>query len=636
MVEVFREGRRVLRDDGTCWINIGDSYAGSGRSKGSGGCGPSSGKQTTNKGAYFQSPINGFVPEGIKSKDLVGIPWMLAFALRADGWYLRQDIIWCLSGGTWLYARTQKGDMPIMVRDLHRLNPETVQLWNGKKWTQLKGMSKSERKGDELEIVLRSGERISCTPSHKFPTNKGLLEASALRVGDVLKTVKLPEPEAPKQPKHIDSNAAWIAGLFIAEGSKSEDTIQIAGHVKEIARWERLQRIAEEYGGSITRTVNGNKMDIRLYGKVLNSIIDELVSGKTAKDKCFAPVVWKYSDEFLASLLEGYLDGDGHHDVGNHRWRIGFTRNYNLERDLRTACARLGYKLTLKLSTSTCNGKRFPSFRGEIRHYRSGHWNESDMGEVVQIRKARCRYVYDLGVEDDPHVFALASGILTHNSKPNPMPESVRDRCTKSHEYLFLLSKSERYFYDAETIKEKATFNGPNAPDAIKSPYGQGFTRANGSWKGSEFHTGKTGIHQLGRSQKIRGVIVSEDRKELRSDIESRHRSAIPGGQSMQESPNGYRNKRSVWSVSTCPFSEAHFATFPPDLIKPCILAGSRPGDIVIDPFMGSGTTAIVAKNLGRNYVGIELSPVYAEMADRRIKRETAQLNLFHTREASK
>ena len=94
MVSVFREVRRVLKKDGVLWLNLGDSYAASGRSKGNGGSGPSSGKQTTNKGAYFQSELNGKIPDGLKPKDLVGIPWRAAFALQADGWYLRSDIIW--------------------------------------------------------------------------------------------------------------------------------------------------------------------------------------------------------------------------------------------------------------------------------------------------------------------------------------------------------------------------------------------------------------------------------------------------------------------------------------------------------------------------------------------------------------
>ena len=363
------------------------------------------------------------MPTGLKPKDLCGVPWRVAFALQADGWWLRSAIIWhkCLSGGAWVYARTQKGDMPIMVRDLIRLKPDTVKLWNGEKWTQLVGMTKTPRRGDEIEIVMRSGERISCTTDHRFPTKRGLLVASDLVGGDVIETCRLPEPESPRDCA-IDNDAAWFAGLYLAEGSRSDDMIQIAGHAKETDRWERVKRIAEKFGGSATMTVNGNGQAIRVSGQFLNAIVDELVGGKTAIDKGFATVVWRYSNEFIASMLAGYLSGDGHWDETNCRWRVGFCRNYNLERDLRTACARLGYRLQLKPTVAKYQGGEKPSFRGEIRINHKPHHNQCDAGEIVELRKSRCRNVYDLSVADDPHLFSLASGVLTHNS--NPMPRA--------------------------------------------------------------------------------------------------------------------------------------------------------------------------------------------------------------------
>jgi hypothetical protein len=444
--------------------------------------------------------------------------------------------------------------MPIMVRDLSRLKLGTVQLWNGEKWTKLLGMSKSSRHGDELEIVLRSGERISCTPTHRFPTNRGLLDAGDLQVGDSLISCKLPEPEIVKDCA-IEEDAAWFAGLYLAEGSKSGDTIQIAGHVKEVERWEHVQRIARKYGGTATRTVTGNCMNIRVYGKVINAIIDELVTGKTAKDKGFATVVWRYSNGFVAAMIDGYLSGDGHAD-GN-RWRLGFCRNYNLERDLRTACARLGYALILNLASVEYDGKQVPTFRGELRKERSGHWN----------------------VEDEPHLFALASGILTHNSKPNPMPESVTDRCTKAHEYIFLLSKSERYYFDSEAIQEPAIGGTPGNTKPTKG--GRAYDNGAGE------HRTSSNLHKIGARET--------------------------------------RNKRSVWTVNTKPYAGAHFAVFPPELIAPCILAGCPEGGTVLDPFTGSGTTAEVAQKNGCKFVGCELNPEYIEL----IKKRFAQRNLF-------
>jgi DNA modification methylase len=179
-------------------------------------------------------------------------------------------------------------------------------------------------------------------------------------------------------------------------------------------------------------------------------------------------------------------------------------------------------------------------------------------------------------------------------SKPNPMPESVTDRCTKTHEYMFLLSKSERYYYDAEAIAE------PVAASSIAR-----FAQDIGSQRGSDRVPGKTNgpMKAVGRRNVKPGAIMAAD--------------PVKG-----ESTFGFgelRNKRSVWTVATQPFKEAHFATFPPALIEPCILAGSPAGGVVLDPFGGAGTTGLVADRHGRNAILIELNPAYVEIARKRI-----------------
>lgn len=153
-------------------------------------------------------------------------------------------------------------------------------------------------------------------------------------------------------------------------------------------------------------------------------------------------------------------------------------------------------------------------------------------------------------------------------SKPNPMPESVTDRPTKAHEYIFLLSKAARYYYNAEAIAESAT-RADTSPQSI-GRLGQG---------GEQFKSARR----------------------VREDFD------------------GTRNKRSVWHVATQPYPEAHFATYPEKLIEPCILAGSRVGDTVLDPFTGSGTTGAVAIRHGRSFIGCELNPEYVQLARRRI-----------------
>lgn len=164
----------------------------------------------------------------------------------------------------------------------------------------------------------------------------------------------------------------------------------------------------------------------------------------------------------------------------------------------------------------------------------------------------------------------LRQDIIWH--KPNPMPESVTDRCTKAHEYIFLMSKSPKYYYDNEIIK-----------DQVKQDWG---TRDRSDGK---YHNEGTGL------QPHTGLEKSYEKS----------------------------NKRSVWTVTTKPYEGAHFAVFPTDLIEPCILAGAPVGGVVLDPFMGSGTTAQVAQSLGRQYLGCELNPEYAPLQKKRLAQQS-------------
>lgn len=181
-------------------------------------------------------------------------------------------------------------------------------------------------------------------------------------------------------------------------------------------------------------------------------------------------------------------------------------------------------------------------------------------------------------------------------SKPNPMPESVTDRCTKSHEYIFMLSKLARYYYDQEAIKEPAIYAGLTGQDES-------------GYKDAKKFNGKHTDKQRGHSRRHAGFNERWD--------------AMPKG----EQCGGMRNKRSVWNVATKPYSGAHFATFPPDLIEPCILAGCPENGVVLDPFGGSGTTGAVSAALGRDFILCELNPAYAELARQRISE--VSLNLF-------
>jgi len=167
----------------------------------------------------------------------------------------------------------------------------------------------------------------------------------------------------------------------------------------------------------------------------------------------------------------------------------------------------------------------------------------------------------------------LRQDIIWH--KPNPMPESVTDRCTKAHEYIFLLSKSSKYYYDHEAIKEEG--------------------------------------------------IIPAGTMAAKGSTERQNQKGVNARPPEYKEYDGQRNKRSVWTVTTKPYEGAHFAVFPTDLIEPCILAGADAGEIVLDPFMGSGTTAQVAQTLGRKYLGCELNPDYKPLQDKRLAQQSLE-----------
>ena len=194
----------------------------------------------------------------------------------------------------------------------------------------------------------------------------------------------------------------------------------------------------------------------------------------------------------------------------------------------------------------------------------------------------------------------LRQDIIWH--KPNPMPESVRDRCTKAHEYVFLLSKSERYFFDSEAMKEPA-----------KEWHGRAATfDRSGNAVADHIILGQNAAQHRPRPSVKRGEFNGKT-------------NAMPGREAFR-AVTPTRNRRSVWTVATRPYKGAHFATFPPALIEPCILAGSRHGDIVLDPFMGSGTTAAVALQHGRQYLGCELNHEYGSLQAGRISKVRGEI----------
>lgn len=579
-VLVSREIKRVLRKDGIFYLNYGDSYSTSknGRSA-------ADTKAAGNDDRTFRDKP--FSVTELPTKNLCMIPARVAIALQDDGWILRSEIPWikCLSGGVVLYARTQKGDMPMTVKDLVRLNPATVQLWNGEKWTQALGWQLAEinpnRKRESgiakrarangrdaklnyIELELRSGERIGCTSTHQWPTERGLVCSEDLRIGDILCKTQLPEPEYPRQPEYIPDAIGWFIGLYLAEGSRGgNDCIQISGHIKELERLDIVKGIVEAYGG-VCKIYNtkANTAQIHIHSRLLNAIIDNYISGRVASDKHLSMSCWQRSNKFLQNVLEGYLHGDGHWDARNNRWRLGFTDNKALATDLRTLCARLGVSLRLKRAEHQLNGEIYKGWRGQIRFstddrsINSGNFLLKQDSEIVAIRQSGGQKFWDIAVADEPHLFSLASGILTHNS--NAMPSSVTDRPGAAHEHVFMLVKSARYYFDMEAVRKPAQ-NRPFAGKEAKTK------RPNDTnWHDNRYAPGASGYghHPNGRALRTSDPFFDS------LDSYIAHLQDVRDNGGMLVDSEGVP---AALVVNSEQYKYSHYATFPRKLISPLI-----------------------------------------------------------------
>jgi hypothetical protein len=446
---------------------------------------------------------------------------------------VKRPLTWykCLSGSTKVYARTKKGDLPISLKDLVRCEPASVKLWTGERWSQVISWNENPTPVSPVEIELRSGEVLKSTADHRWPTtSRGLLPAGELKVGDVLLSTRLPQPDEPASPGGLDDElVGWFVGLYIAEGSrgghKTAPKIQIAGNVDEEERHRRLAEVAQAFHGTlVVHNTGGKAVSANLTGRILNAIIDTYVAGKDAYSKHLKGAAWQRSEAFLRAVLFGYLDGDGHFDAPNDRFRLGFTRrNKRWAQDLRTLAARVGASVRLQPGASVCGGVEFPTWRGELRF--DPTVRKTYDCEIVDIRA--CRWggdFWDVAIEDDPHLFALASGVLTHNS--NPWPRNVESSPVQRTEY--------------------------------------------GLWAVKRVKQSTRWVHNR-RPHKAYEDLVFEY--------------PIPVAQ-------GDRPR--------------HDTKKPDALFREIIQIFSNPGDLVLDPFAGGGTTAFAAEAEGRRHISFE------------------------------
>lgn len=273
-----------------------------------------------------------------------------------------------------------------------------------------------------------------------------------------------------------------------------------------------------------------------------------------------------------------------------------------------------------------------PIHRGKRIERGNGRWGGWNNSSPELKSKDLCMAPNRLAIALQEDGWWVRSEIIW--SKPNPMPESTKDRPIQSHEKVWLMSRSARYYYDYEAVRQEATYGEPNAPDKIKSPHGQGFTRR-ARQRGltprhAKYKTGnrKLDDHPRGKGRSLRNVWEISTRPfdyEMCLACESIFTRIEHRGLERYEDENEV-----VHVICTCGRDNAwlsHFATFPPQLIEPCIASGCPLGGVVLDPFGGAGTTALVANRLGRDAILIELKPEYAKIARRRLQDDAAMFS---------
>jgi modification methylase len=529
------------------------------------------------------------------------------------GYWILNDLTWikCLSGSTELYCLVNDRPLISSIKDLARIDPtkHKIQLPSYDEqgcftWVDVAAMQRTEGKSRGLRIACEDGSWVECTANHVFPVvRSGQIEyisAAQLTTTDIL--IKLRKFHAPTviESEGMDEAIGEYIGWYLAEGNllDNEDGVQFSMCSDEIPVAERLIELIKRRFGVVGRIhIYSKSMHLIFSSRFIVALIKRFVQGNDAKTKRLTREAFYYGLPFVKGILSGYLQGDGHWESKSSRWRIGLCRNEGLITDLGVICKILEHRLRFAYAYVPYKRGQAEIIRGSIKENKDLRWSYAaleDLGlpargmvgggqghSIYQIRskyrlitrKSRTgsmtpvanhilygdieplkisaiypgtlRQFYDLGLKQN-HIFALANGLLTHNS--NPMPNFRGVRFTNAHETLIWAKKSKE--------QKRYTFN-----------YGA-----------------------------MRNL---NDEKQMRSD----------------------------WEIPLCTGSErirvdgekAHTTQKPEALLYRVIMASSNPGDVVLDPFFGTGTTGAVAKKLHRHWIGIERDSAYVKVAQERI-----------------
>lgn len=532
-------------------------------------------------------------------------------ALQDLDYWLLNDIVWvkCLAGDTELLTLINGSPFIMPLKDLIRIDlaKNSIELpsydeQGQQTWINLTGWQKAE-KSRGLRLQAEDGTWVECTPEHRFPViNSGQIEMCAakdLQVGDALLQLSHWEIPTVLVSPAMDRAMGEFIGWYLAEGSirQPEKGITLAMSSDERPQAEGLIKLVLERLGVAGRIhAYRHSLHVNFSSKFMVAFIKRFVRGENAKTKRLTHEALAYGAEFLEGVLTGYLQGDGYWDEKNQRWRLGLTRNHGLITDLGVICRLLGYRL--RWSDGYVPYKRGVAeiIRGEIRVDSTKKWGYASLEElglpprrffgleqkhslerlrqdyklitrknpvaelssatrqvlegdlqpvrITAIQSTTLRTFYDLSV-DGNHIFALANGLLTHNS--NPMPNFRGVRFTNAHETLLWAQKKRGAKY---------TFN-------------------------------------------YQAMKALNDDLQMRSDW---HLPLCTGHERLKV--DGHK---------------AHPTQKPEALLYRVLLSTSNPGDVVLDPFFGTGTTGAMAKKLNRHWIGIERDPGYVALARDRI-----------------
>lgn len=517
LVDVFREVRRLLKDDGTCWINLGDSFASNGPKSNNNGLGAS----TLTTGTRMERRIE---VEQMKGKSLPGVGSNLVNCLERS--VKGQPLIFGNAATIGIAAKC--GDVP-----LHD---------NGFPYGVLFSLLGIER------VTIKQRDNDFCQVLHTFAS-----------------------PCYCRITCPIQFVTRNVADLEIVLDAGYHPSIIVTNHD---ADGQPVLGVGRQSRMGTRKNGNGSLPIEETSEPIAERIIDGQSFGNPVA--FYAPLK-RFPDIYFvhqAVALRDTLDTSTS-DGGN------FRITQATEQKLTLALGDCGVDLTA-IDVSHLS---FLNVFGSVVRYTELYHNAIRKANALQPKQ-------ELGIPEMVKRALMEDGWICRStiiwSKPNPMPESVTDRPTKAHEYIFLLSKSSSYFYDADAVREENQ------------------------------HAEGTGWAK----QRARGIEPNVSRDKFANERNDRETVDLMG---IDYRTNG-RNRRSVWTVATKPYSGAHFATFPPNLIEPCILAGSAVGDTVLDPFNGSGTTGAVALKHGRKYIGCELNADYIELAHERIRRSQPML----------